>query len=263
MAAQEGPVGARKFVRFFREGRWRAGLLTPGGVFRLRGSVFGRWEAEGKALPLSTLRLGPPCRPSKIVAVGVNYRSHAREMGHPLPADPKLFLKPPSSVTGPGGLIRYPAMAGRVDYEAELGVVIGRKTRNVPRDEALEHVLGYTCFNDVTARDLQKKDGQWTRAKSFDTFAPMGPAIVTGLDPSGLTIRSLLNGKLRQSATTADLIFGVPELVHFISRVMTLLPGDVIATGTPAGIGPMSPGDVIEVRIDGVGTLRNEVVSGA
>lgn len=262
MNAQKAPAGARRFVRFFSEGRWRAGLLTGEVVLPLRGSVFGRWEAVGKALPLSALRLGPPCRPSKIVAVGVNYRGHAREMGHSLPTEPKLFLKPPSSVIGPGGPIRFPAMAGRVDYEAELGVVIGRKTRNVSRGEALEHVLGYTCFNDVTARDLQKKDGQWTRAKSFDTFAPMGPSIVTGIDPSALNVRSLLNGKVRQSAATADLIFDVPELVHFISRIMTLLPGDVIATGTPAGIGPMFPGDLIEVRIDGVGTLRNEVVSG-
>ena len=153
-------------------------------------------------------------------------------------------------------------MAARVDFEAELGVVMGRRARGVPRERSLDFVLGYTCFNDVTARDLQKKDGQWTRAKSFDTFAPMGPAIVTGLDPSSLVVESRLNGKKRQSASTADLVFDVPELVHFISTVMTLLPGDVIATGTPAGIGPMVPGDVVEVAIGGVGRLRNEVFPG-
>jgi len=181
-------------------------------------------------------------------------------MGHDLPADPKLFLKPGTAVIGPGDDIRYPSMASRVDFEAELGVVIGRRTRDVPAGKSLEHVLGYTCFNDVTARDLQKTDGQWTRAKSFDTFAPIGPAIVTGIDPSVLTVESWLNGKRRQSSPTSDLLFSVPELVSFISRVMTLLPGDVVATGTPAGIGPMVPGDTIEIRIGGVGSLTNRVV---
>jgi len=254
--------GQRTFVRFLLDGRWRFGTLAAGRVLPLRGSIFGPWEEQPPSLPLSSLRLGPPCRPSKIVAVGVNYRGHAREMGHSLPSEPKLFLKPPSAVIGPGEAIRYPVMADRVDYEAELGVVMGRRARGVPREKALDFVLGYTCFNDVTARDLQKKDGQWTRAKAFDTFAPMGPAIVTGLDPSSLLVESRLNGKKRQSASTADLVFDVPELVQFISSVMTLLPGDVIATGTPAGIGPMVPGDVVEIAIDGVGRLRNEVVSG-
>jgi len=249
-----------RFVRFLHRGRWRAGIIRQEGVVPLSGSIFGKWREAGPPLPRRGLRLGPPCRPSKIVAVGVNYRSHALEMGHALPPSPKLFLKPASAVIGPGDAIRWPEMAGRIDYEAELGVVIGKKSRSVPLDKALDHVLGCTCFNDVTARDLQKKDGQWTRAKSFDTFAPVGPAIVTGLDPSALKVESLINGELRQSGRTWDLIFGVPELVHFISSVMTLLPGDIIATGTPGGIGPMAPGDVVEVRIGGVGSLRNTVV---
>jgi len=248
------------FVRFLHEGRWRYGLLTGRGVTPLKGSIFGKWERSGRPLSSKRVRIGPPCRPGKIVAVGVNYRAHAREMGHDLPAEPKLFLKPATAVTGPGEKILYPSMASRVDYEAELAAVISRRTRNVPLDKALDHVLGYTCFNDVTARDLQKKDGQWTRAKSFDTFAPLGPAIVTGLDPSDLKVESYLNGQPRQASSTSDLLFSVPRLVHFISRVMTLLPGDVIATGTPGGIGPMVPGDTIEIRIGGVGSLTNTVV---
>ena len=250
----------KRFVRFLHDGRWRYGLHTSKGVTPLAGSIFSGWERSGRPLPLARVRLGPPCRPGKIVAVGVNYRGHAREMGHDLPADPKIFLKPGTAVIGPGEDIRYPSMASRVDFEAELGIVIGKRSRDVPAERAMEHVLGCACFNDVTARDLQKKDGQWTRAKSFDTFAPLGPAIVTGVDPSNLLVESWLNGKRKQSASTADLLFSVPELVSFISRVMTLLPGDVIATGTPAGIGPMVPGDRIEIRVGGVGSLSNQVV---
>jgi len=250
----------KRFVRFLHDGRWRYGLLAQKGVTPLKGSIFSGWERSGRPLPLARVRLGPPCRPGKIVAVGVNYRGHAREMGHDLPEDPKIFLKPGTAVIGPGEDIRYPSMASRVDYEAELAVVVGRRCRNVPKEEAMDHILGCTCFNDVTARDLQKKDGQWARAKSFDTFAPLGPAIVTGIDPSDLVVESWLNGRRKQSSSTADLIFSVPELVSFISRVMTLLPGDVIATGTPAGIGPMVPGDRIEVRVGGVGSLLNRVV---
>jgi 2-keto-4-pentenoate hydratase/2-oxohepta-3-ene-1,7-dioic acid hydratase in catechol pathway len=247
------------FVRFLHRGRWRYGLRGGGEVVPLRGSIFGHWEKAGRTLPLEGMRLGSPCRPSKIVAVGVNYRAHAREMGHPLPPSPKLFLKPPTAVIGPGETIRCPDMAAQVDYEAELAVVIGRRARKVPREDAAKYILGVTCFNDVTARDLQKVDGQWTRAKSFDTFAPVGPAIVTGLDLSSLTVESYLNGERRQSASTADLIFPVEDLIHFISRIMTLLPGDIIATGTPGGVGPMSPGDRVEVRIEGVGSLVNDV----
>jgi 2-keto-4-pentenoate hydratase/2-oxohepta-3-ene-1,7-dioic acid hydratase in catechol pathway len=251
---------SRRFVRFRHEGRWRYGLSTAKGVVPLKGSIFGRWERAGRPIAPGSVKIGPPCRPSKIIAVGINYRAHAEEMGHQLPESPKLFLKPPSALVGPGDPIRFPSMAAQVDYEAELAVVIARKTADVPLEKALSHVFGYTCLNDVTARDLQRRDGQWTRAKSFDTFAPLGPAIATGLDPAALVVEAYLNGVRRQSSSTADLLFTVPELVRFVSRVMTLLPGDVIATGTPAGVGPMEPGDSVEIRIEGIGSLHNPVV---
>jgi 2-keto-4-pentenoate hydratase/2-oxohepta-3-ene-1,7-dioic acid hydratase in catechol pathway len=200
-----------------------------------------------------------PCRPSKIVAVGLNYRSHAEEIRMPLPDEPLLFLKPSTAVIGPGGVIAYPSMSRRVDYEAELGVIIGTEAKNVSEEDARRYILGYTCFNDVTARDLQGKDKQFTRSKSFDTFAPMGPWIETELDPCNLTVQSYLGGALKQSGTTADLVFSVDRLLAFISRVMTLLPGDVIATGTPSGIGPMRIGDTIEIVVEGIGRLRNTV----
>jgi 2-keto-4-pentenoate hydratase/2-oxohepta-3-ene-1,7-dioic acid hydratase in catechol pathway len=196
---------------------------------------------------------------TKIVGVGLNYRAHAAEMGKPLPEEPLLFLKPPSAVIGTGEAIVIPPGYQRVDYEAELAVVIGRRARRVPRDEALDYVRGYTCLNDVTVRDLQKKDVQYTRAKGFDTFCPMGPRVVEGLDPSGLAITSRLNGETRQRSTTADLIFDVPALIEFVSRVMTLEEGDVISTGTPPGVGPLHGGDVIEIEIEGIGVLSNPV----
>ncbi len=200
-----------------------------------------------------------PCRPSKIVAVGLNYRSHAEELRMPLPDEPLLFLKPSTAVIGPGDAIIYPPMSRRVDYEGELGVIIGAVAKNVSERQAKKHILGYTCFNDVTARDLQGRDKQFTRSKSFDTFAPMGPWIETELDPDNLTVQSYLGGVLKQSGTTADLVFSVDRLLAFISRVMTLLPGDVIATGTPAGIGPMQAGDTIEIVVEGIGRLHNTV----
>jgi len=176
-----------------------------------------------------------------------------------IPSEPVIFIKPSTAVIGPGEAIIYPRSAARVDYEAELGVVIKKKARNVPAGNAAEYIEGYTCFNDVTARDLQKKDVQWSRAKSFDTFAPIGPCVKTDIDPSRLRIRSYLNGELKQDSNTSDFIFDVPRLVDFISGVMTLLPGDVIATGTPSGVGPMGPGDEITVEIEGIGRLTNRV----
>ena len=205
------------------------------------------------------MRLLAPCAPSKIVALGVNYRSHGEEMSHRIPAEPLIFLKPPTAVIGHEDKIIYPPSSERVDYEGELGVVIKSLARNVSRKDAPDYIMGYTCFNDVTARDLQAKDKQWTRAKGFDTFAPMGPCIETELDPSNLALETRLNGVVKQKTTTAELIFSVDELVSFISHVMTLLPGDVIATGTTAGIGPMQPGDIVEVIIEKIGTLRNYV----
>ena len=213
----------------------------------------------GRKFPLGEVQLLAPCRPTKIVAVGLNYRSHAQEVRMELTEEPLLFLKPSTAVIGPDEHILFPSMSRRIDYEAELGVVIGTAAKDVLQEEAKDYILGYTCFNDVTARDLQGRDKQFTRSKGFDTFAPMGPCIETELDPSHLKVESYLGGKLKQSGSTADLLFSVFQLVAFISRVMTLLPGDVIATGTPAGIGPMQAGETIEVVIEGIGTLRNYV----
>ena len=207
---------------------------------------------------MEDVELLAPCCPSKIVCVGLNYVEHAKELKMKLPEEPILFLKPPSAVIGPGTEIIVPKSSERVDYEGELGVVIGKRCKAIAADEAKKHILGYTCFNDVTARDLQQKDGQWTRAKSFDTFAPFGPWIAS-IDPSDADINTRVNGQIRQSSNTADLIFGVPSLIEFISNVMTLEPGDVIATGTPPGVGRLEKGDVVEVEIEGIGVLKNRV----
>jgi 2-keto-4-pentenoate hydratase/2-oxohepta-3-ene-1,7-dioic acid hydratase in catechol pathway len=227
------------------------------------GLAFRRWDPD-TASPggeMCVERILAPVLPSKIVAVGLNYRDHAMEMGHDLPASPILFMKPSTSVIGPGEAIVYPAQASRVDYEAELAVVIRQRCRNVRPEDARAVILGYTCLNDVTARDLQAKDGQWTRAKSFDTFAPLGPWIETEVpDPHSLAVRARLNGKTVQSSNTGNLIFSVFELVAFISSIMTLERHDVIATGTPSGIGPMARGDEVSIEIDGIGTLTNAVV---
>jgi 2-keto-4-pentenoate hydratase/2-oxohepta-3-ene-1,7-dioic acid hydratase in catechol pathway len=211
-------------------------------------------------LPLSAVRLMAPSEPTKIVAVGINYAGHAGEMKHDLPENPILFIKPPTSAIGHMQDIVYPAGATRVDFEAELGVVIGKVCKNVREKDALEYVFGYCALNDVTERDMQKKDGQWTRAKSFDTFCPFGPYIETEFDWKGKSIKSVLNGKVMQQSNTDHLIFGVEKLISFISSVMTLKPGDVIATGTPSGIGPMQKGDVIEIAVEEIETLKNTVV---
>ena len=201
----------------------------------------------------------PPCQPSKIVAIGINYRSHATEFKHDLPDSPLMFLKPGTAVIGLEDNIIYPALSKQVDFEGELGIVMGKKAHLIDAADAPKYILGYTCFNDVTARDLQKKDGQWTRAKGFDTFAAIGPWIETELDPSNLKLETRLNGEIKQSGTTTDLIFNVAQLVSAVSQVMTLLPGDVIASGTPSGIGSMQPGDTVEIQIEGIGTLVNHV----
>jgi 2-keto-4-pentenoate hydratase/2-oxohepta-3-ene-1,7-dioic acid hydratase in catechol pathway len=201
-----------------------------------------------------------PIRPSKILGIGLNYRAHALEMKKPLPEEPLLFFKPPSALIGPGDPIVRPRGWNRVDYEGELCVVIGRACRHVPRDRALDYVRGYTCLNDVTVRDLQVKDVQYSRAKGFDSFCPVGPRVAEGLDPARLGITTRVNGQIRQQSTTADLIFDVPALIAWASRVMTLEEGDLITTGTPPGVGPIAPGDVIEIEIEGVGVLSNPVV---
>lgn len=200
-------------------------------------------------------------RPSKIVGIGQNYRAHAAEMGKGIPEEPLMFLKPPSAVIADGMPIERPSGYERVDYEGELGVVIGKRAHRVARERALDYVAGYTCVNDVTVRDLQKKDGQWTRAKGFDTFCPMGPRIATGLDPAKLRITTRVNGVIKQDSSTSDLIFDVPTLISFVSQHMTLEEGDVISTGTPSGVGPLQPGDVVEVEIEGIGVLRNPVIA--
>jgi 2-keto-4-pentenoate hydratase/2-oxohepta-3-ene-1,7-dioic acid hydratase in catechol pathway len=199
-------------------------------------------------------------RPSKIVAVGRNYIAHARELGHEVPTEPLIFLKPSSAIVGDGDDVVYPSASARVDHEAELAVVIGRRCSAVNEGEALDYVRGYTCANDVTARDLQETDDQWTRAKGFDTFCPLGPAIVEGLDPSNLQVVARVNGQERQRGATADMLFPVPSLVAYISQVMTLEPDDVILTGTPPGVGPVQRGDLMEIEIAGIGILRNRVV---
>jgi 2-keto-4-pentenoate hydratase/2-oxohepta-3-ene-1,7-dioic acid hydratase in catechol pathway len=199
--------------------------------------------------------------PSKIIGIGVNYRAHAVEMGKGLPEEPLMFMKPRSALLPHGGVIERPLGYERVDYEGELGVVIGQRARRVARERALDFVMGFTCINDVTVRDLQKKDGQWTRAKGFDTFCPLGPRIVAGLDPSNLKIATRVNGQTKQDSTTADLIFDVPALIAFASQHMTLEVGDVISTGTPSGVGNLAPGDEVEIEIEGIGVLKNSVVA--
>ena len=226
----------------------------------LEGDPFGAYEA-GASVDPAACRLLAPVTPSKIVAVGLNYKDHAREMNKPLPDEPLLFLKPSTAVIGPETPIALPAGVGRVDYEAELGIVIGRRASRVAARNASDYILGLTCVNDVSARELQRRDVQYTRAKGFDTFAPVGPAIAVGLDGSELDVESWLNGERRQHSNTRELIFDLGYLVEFISSVMTLLPGDVITTGTPSGVGPLQPGDRIVVKVAGVGELANEVVA--
>ncbi len=210
---------------------------------------------------LSEVELLPPVQPSKIICVGLNYSDHALELDMPLPDNPLIFLKPPSAIIGHLGKIIYPDQAGRVDYEAELAVVIGKRCKNVCQSDAEEFIMGYSCFNDVTARDLQKKDIQWTRSKSFDSFAPVGPFVIdTELDVSDVQVRTRVNGKLKQDSTTSNLIFSVPRLIEFISGIMTLEVGDLIATGTPSGVGELIIGDEVEIEIEGIGILKNSVI---
>jgi len=213
------------------------------------------------AISLTDAKLHAPVQPSKIVCVGRNYREHAKELGNEVPTEPLIFLKPPSSLIGPGQTILLPAISVRVDHEGELGVVIGKACRNLRADEDVRsHILGYTCVNDVTARDLQKKDGQWTRAKGFDTFCPVGPVVTDEIDPwLGVTVETRVNGELRQQGTTRDFIFPLDVVICHISEVMTLLPGDLIATGTPSGVGPLRAGDQVVVSIDGIASLLNPV----
>jgi 2-keto-4-pentenoate hydratase/2-oxohepta-3-ene-1,7-dioic acid hydratase in catechol pathway len=251
-----------RIVRYQDGSLIKYGVIEKETIREMEGDPFSHFHLTSKAKKIGEAKLLSPCLPSKIVALGLNYRDHAEEVKLPIPDKPLLFIKPSTSVIGPGEAILYPKMSKRVDYEAELAVVIGKVAKNVSEERAADYILGYTCLNDVTARDLQPKDGQWTLSKGFDTFSPIGPWIVTDMDPYHLEISSYLNGERRQHSNTKNLIFGPHQLVSFISWAMTLLPGDVIATGTPSGIGPMAIGDQIDVVIEGIGTLSNHVVSG-
>jgi len=235
-------------------------IERDGALFELSGDLYGRYSPGAPiAGGVAALRLLPPVRPSKIVCVGLNYKDHAAEQGKALPAEPLIFIKPPSAVIGPGAPIRLPPGVGRVDHEAEVGVVIGRRAHRVPRARAWEYVLGLLCVNDVTARDLQKKESQYTRCKGFDTFAPIGPGIATGLNGDPRAVEAWVNGDRRQASSTKHLIFPIDHLVEFITFVMTLEPGDIISTGTPEGIGPIAAGDTVTVKVEGVGELTNPV----
>ena len=240
-----------KLVRFEIDGKVYSGKLEGNLIAPLGSS-----ETQ-KSYQLDNVRLLAPCLPTKVVAVGLNYRDHIIEMGHEMPEEPLIFLKPSSSVIGPNDYIMLPAQSSRVDHESEFAVVIGKTASRVSRDQAKEFVLGYTCLNDVTARDLQSKDGQWTRAKGFDTFCPIGPWIETELDPRDVGVELFLNGERRQASRTSNLIFDPYFLIEYISGIMQLNPGDVIATGTPSGVGPLKDGDKVEVRIEGIGSLVN------
>lgn len=258
-----------RIARFAWNQRIKYGVLDRGVIRVLARSPFSRGiispgslRVEGTELDFHDVRLLAPCAPSKVVCLGLNYRSHAEETGFEIPSTPLIFLKPSTAVIGPGDDIVLPPASKRVDYEGELAVVIGKRAKGVPASRASEYILGYTCLNDVSERHNQRDDVQWTRAKGYDTFAPLGPWIATDVKPDDLELQTFLNGELRQSARTSDLIFPIPELVSFISGIMTLLPGDVIATGTPSGIGRMDAGDTVEIRIEKVGTLSNGVVRG-
>lgn len=246
-----------RYVRAFSQGSsfW---AVDDGGVLRVLNAA--PWHG---GVPTGQVRLGrllAPVEPTKIVGIGSNYRDHAAEMGKPVPAEPKVFLKAPSALIGPGERVEIPPGTTRVDHEAELGVVIGRRCRRVAKADALDHVFGYTNVNDVTARDFQLADGVFARAKGFDSFCPVGPAVVTGIDPRALRVTCTVNGRVRQAGTTSDMVFDVPTLIAYVSSIMTLEPGDVIATGTPAGVGPLVAGDRVVVEVEGLGALDNPVV---
>lgn len=261
------PAAIQHIARYRLDGQVHHGRREGDRFLRLDAPPWLDGRETGEHDPASRVTLLAPVAPGKIVCVGLNYRAHVAEsatvlpgaVAHTAPAEPLLFLKPPSAAIGSGEAIRYPPGVTRMDPEAELGVVIGRRARAVPEREAMRHVAGLTCFNDVSARNYQRQDGQWTRAKGFDTFAPVGPWIAVGLEPEGLEVACRVNGVERQRGNTADLLFPVPALIRFISSIMTLEAGDLIATGTPAGVAPVEVGDRIEIEVGGIGVLENRV----
>ena len=257
-----------RIARFASQGQVSFGIIEGPGedpadlvVAVAEGHPFAPLQLTGERLPLSQVRLLAPVLPSKVVCIGKNYADHAKEMGGPAPADPVVFLKPSTSVIGPGDPIALPRDSNHVDHEAELGLVVGRLCREVPRERAYDVLLGYTCGNDVTARDHQEADGQWTRGKSHDTFCPLGPWVETELVASNVAVRCTVDGVLRQDARTSSLLHDIPTIIEWVTRFMTLLPGDVILTGTPAGVGPLAAGDTVSVTVGGVGTLTNPVAA--
>ncbi|MDD5668629.1 MAG: fumarylacetoacetate hydrolase family protein [Candidatus Omnitrophica bacterium] len=248
-----------KIARAVVNGTALWGMVQKDVLHVLRGNPFDSIQATRKEIPLETVCFLPPSVPTKIILAGLNYKEHALELSMELPEEPVIFMKPVSSLSADKGVIMYPRGVGRLDYEAEMAVIIKKPCRNIREKEARDYIFGYTCLNDVTARDLQKKDGQWTRAKSFDTFCPVGPWVETENEPAEKRIRLYLNKELKQDSSTADFIFNVEYLISFVSRIMTLFPGDIISTGTPPGVGPMRPGDTVTVEIDGIGQLINTV----
>jgi 2-keto-4-pentenoate hydratase/2-oxohepta-3-ene-1,7-dioic acid hydratase in catechol pathway len=248
-----------RLARFRFGDRIATGVVEGDAVRALAGTFFENPVPSGEEIPLDDVRLLAPILPSKVVCLGKNYAAHAAEFGSEVPEEPLVFLKPSTSVSGPGDPIPLPPISNRVDYEGELAVVIGRIARNVRAEETFRYILGYTCGNDVTLRDLQKKDDQWARAKGFDGSCPLGPWVETELDPIDVHLETRVNGDVRQSASTSDMVFGVATIIEFVTAFMTLLPGDVIMTGTPEGVGKLEPGDRVEVDIDGIGGLMNPV----
>jgi 2-keto-4-pentenoate hydratase/2-oxohepta-3-ene-1,7-dioic acid hydratase in catechol pathway len=257
-------MDTKQTIRYsIRDGVILYGEIQGEMVYSLSKAPWLGGSRTGEKAPLAEVSLKAPVEPSKIVCIGLNYHAHvdASFSADKAPEAPLIFLKPPSSIINPGDAIVHPNVSERVDYEAELGVVIGKRATGVLEPSAMDYVFGYTCVNDVTARDLQKKDGQWSRAKGFDTFCPIGPWIVSGIDPSDILVEGIHNGEVKQSGRTSRMIFGVSYLISYVSHVMTLEPGDIISTGTPSGIAPMKPGDTIEVRVESIGSLINHVVA--
>src|SRR5512139_2269800 len=249
-----------RIARFSTDDAMSFGVIEEDTVAAISAHPFGDPVFTGEKFDLADVRLLAPILPSKVVAIGKNYAAHAQEMGGEAPEEPLIFGKPSTSVIGPRDTIAYPQkLSSRVDYEGELAVVIGRMCREVPASRAADVILGYTCANDVTARDLQQKDGQWTRAKGFDTFCPLGPWIETEIDPADLAISTTVNGVVRQQSRTSMFLHDIPKIIEYVSQVMTLLPGDVILTGTPEGVGPLEIGDEVSVSVESIGTLTNRV----
>lgn len=252
-----------KFVRFQAENGIKYGILEEETVRVIEGDLFNsEYRITEKTLPLQRAKLLSPCVPGKVVCVGLNYKEHADEVGFDLPERPLIFLKSPSSINHPEGRIIYPPETQQLEFEGELAIVIKKEAKNVRAEEAYDYIFGYTCANDVTARDIQRRESQWMRSKSFDTFLPLGPCIITDINPSNLRIRSYLNGELRQDSSTAMFIHKIPEILEFATQAMTLYPGDVILTGSPKGTGVMKIGDLIEVELEGIGRLSNVVAEG-